>query len=81
MALVRFIEVGRLKKTWAAAIPTDINGCLDGLAMIKSIKKHKALGSRDIDFGDDGGIYVGGFRLVGRFEVKAIDAATCGESG
>lgn len=66
---IRFCEVGRGKLTWEYEIPCCDDGQLDGLAMLKSIRRKNALGSRGVDFTDDGLILVGGFREVGRWEV------------
>lgn len=61
---VRFIEVGRNKKSWEAEYDGELN--YNWLYM----QAKKALMSSDIDFSDDGKIYAG-FRNVGRFEVEA----------
>lgn len=68
-ARIRFSNVGRDKKNWEADIPILPDGFLDESAMIRSIKKHKALGSRGIDFETDGKITVGLFRYVGDWSV------------
>jgi hypothetical protein len=65
--LVRFSNVGRNKKTWDAEIPCE-NGVLDGVAMLKSIRKSGALMSRSVDIDDVGNIVVGGYRVVGRWD-------------
>jgi hypothetical protein len=67
---VKFIDVGRGKKSWEAEIPVG----RFHTAMRASIKKQKALGSNGIEIEFDegtgtGDIYVGGFRKVGHFEV------------
>lgn len=66
--VVSFSNVGRGKLSWTATLPR-----LDDASMIREIKKRGALGSRDIDFSDDGSgggaIYVGGFRQVGEWRV------------
>ncbi len=63
-ATIRFSDVGPRKLTWTAAVPLPLS--VRGLT--REIRKHQALGSREIDFSDDGGIYVGMFRCVGSWE-------------
>lgn len=63
---IKFTEVGRDKKSWSEDIPC-VNGLLSAKAMVKSIKKHRALASNGIEFLEDGTIVVGGFREVGRW--------------
>jgi hypothetical protein len=67
---VSFREVGRDKKTWTA----DMDSLSDS-ALIKQIKKQRALASSGIDFawddcGQHAGIYAGGFRHVGNLSVE-----------
>ncbi|MGE5631350.1 MAG: hypothetical protein ACM3TR_09675 [Caulobacteraceae bacterium] len=59
---VKFIEVGRSKKTWE----TECEGELTYEWLYSQAKK--ALFSSNIDFTDDGKIYAG-FHNVGRFEI------------
>lgn len=66
-AAVRFVDVGADKKNWTAMIPID-DGLLSERAMIQSIRKNNALMSRVVDVGENGGIYVGGWRCVGKWE-------------
>lgn len=76
---VTFTDVGPRKKTWTAMILIE-DGLLDEEEMYKSVRKSHALGSRGIDFTDDGLILVGGFRPVGRWEVTRTvesEAAKC----
>lgn len=73
--IVQFSNVGRAKKSWRAEIP-DRNGVLDAVAMERSIRKSKALMSRDIEVDEDGGIYVGGFRRVGEWSAIKEEAST-----
>lgn len=69
MGFVRFTDVGRGKKSWDADIPFHESSI--------AIEAGKACASRGVDaFLDDGsttkgGIYVGGFRRVGSFEIVA----------
>jgi len=63
MAKVRFIEVGRNKMSWEA----ECKGEPTYNWLHKQVKK--VLGSRGIDFSNDGQIYAG-LRPVGRFEIK-----------
>lgn len=69
---VSFRDVGPSHKSWDAELPAP----LTAHSMIRSIKKNHALGSREIDFHDNGGIYVGMFRRVGSFEIHDQPAAT-----
>jgi hypothetical protein len=67
--IVRFLEVGRERKSWASELTS-----LADRALIKEIKTHRALMSQGIDFAwsDDGTqatIFVGLWRRVGRLEV------------
>lgn len=59
---VKFIDVGRNKKSWEAECDGELN-----YNWLYSQAK-KALMSSDIDFSDDGTIFAG-FRSVGKFEV------------
>lgn len=61
---VTFTDVGRNKRSWEAELP------LTESAFIRSIKLHSALMSQgiEIDF-KRGWIIVGGFRVVGHFEI------------
>ncbi len=59
---VKFIDVGRNKKSWEA----ECKGQLTFDWLYSQAKK--ALMSSDIDFTDDGSI-LAGFRTVGRFEI------------
>lgn len=66
---VQFENVGRNKKSWTADIE-EINGDL----LMRQIRKHGALGSRDVSFlwdddTNEGVVVVGGFRQVGTFRV------------
>lgn len=64
--LVRFMEVGRDKKTFTDNVPAP-RGMPTYRGMVSAIRKHHALLSRDIEFGDEGEIFAG-VRQVGRFE-------------
>lgn len=75
---VRFIDVGSNNKTWEADIPL-LDGVLCGDSMLRSIRKSGALMSRIIDVENDGDITVGGWRVVGRWEVVEHAPATTGE--
>ena len=68
--IVKFIEVGRNKLSWEEDIPLLEDQSLDGMKMYKSVKAKASLGSKDIDFLDDGTITVGMFRPVGRWEAQ-----------
>jgi len=67
---VKFIEVGRDKKSWEITMPT-----LCGDTMIKSVRKSGALMSFEIDVecyhGGTGWIYAG-MRNVGKIEWEEI---------
>jgi hypothetical protein len=60
---IRFANVGRDKKTWEEEIPVN-DGLFDGMAMLRSIRNHKALLSREVEITDDGFI-LAGLRGVG----------------
>lgn len=62
--IVRFIEVGRNKKTWEA----ECAGEPDYKFLNGQVRKNGALMSSFLDFDDDGAIRAG-LRTVGRFEV------------
>ena len=68
--LIKFIDVGRDKKTWEEDIPLD-DGLLDGVAMVKAIRRKRALLSRGIECSDDGLIFAGE-RAVGRWIVSPL---------
>ena len=63
--LVKFIEVGRNKRSWES----ECKGELNYNWLYKEAKK--ALMSSEIDFSDNGIIFAG-FRNVGRFEVVNV---------
>lgn len=75
MVTVEFNEVGRDKKSWTDTLPH-----LSASTLSKSVKRNRALMSRDIEFEFDqgemsGSIIVGGMRPVGSWRVvKASDA-------
>lgn len=73
---VRFTNVGRDKKSWDETIPLNAHGEIPESSLVRSIKDHHALASRDIDFDDMGGIWVGGLRKVGDFEIIGVTPAT-----
>jgi hypothetical protein len=60
---VRFSDVGPSKQTWEADIPLTFS------ALVKQIRKHHALGSRDLLFDLDAKAIYAGVRKVGRVEV------------
>jgi len=76
---IQFTDVGPRKLSWTA----NLSEPLTHRALVAQIRKHHALGSRGIDFADNGGIYVGVFRRVGTWgEALAVDAvATLDEVG
>jgi hypothetical protein len=61
MVTVHFVGVGRSKDTWSVTLPLP----LTHHALYREVKKKRALMSEDIQFTDDGGIYVGLVRRVG----------------
>lgn len=63
---IRFVDVGRDKMTWEAECRE-----LTHIWLLKQVLAKRALISRDIEFDDDGNIWVGGVRCVGRFEEVA----------
>lgn len=63
---IKFIDVGRDKKCWEAEIPC-VDESISIAAILKSIRKNKAIMSRDVEITDDGGIFVGGLRKVGEW--------------
>ena len=69
--ILRFLDVGRTKRTWEARLP------LDGDAIVRHVAKSGALMSRciEIDYDDETGtgVITAGFRVVGRI-VKVADA-------
>lgn len=72
LTVVEFRNVGMGHKSWTDSWA----GPLTHARMVRSIKAQGALGSREIDFvfdddGVNGRIYVGIFRRVGEFTVKA----------
>lgn len=71
--MIEFVEVGRGRHTWTTRVKQLSHG-----ALLRAVKQKGALMSSDIEFGFDdetqeGAIFVGGFRKVGRFRV--IDEA------
>ena len=67
---VRFIEVGREKKSWEA----ECRGELTYDFLIGEVRKNNALYSSDVGFYEDGAIRAG-FRTVGRFEIIQEEGA------
>ncbi len=65
LVTVHFDRVGRNKETWSVALPRP----LTHHALCREVKKKRALMSADIEFADDGGIYVGLIRRVGSWTV------------
>lgn len=61
---VYFINVGPQKLSWSADV------VLDARELTTEIHRRGALGSRGIDFADNGGIYVGGLRRVGTWSLE-----------
>jgi hypothetical protein len=73
MIRVIFTEVGPRKLSWEAQTET-----LTYSWLMKQIRAKRALMSRGVDFDEEtGGIYVGGFRRVGSFQI-ITDVAACG---
>jgi len=64
MVEVVFKDVGPRKLSWTAMLKHPLTYG----ALFKEVKKRKALMSQDIDFADNGGIYVGFMRRVGSWE-------------
>ena len=62
MPKVKFIGVGRKRKTWEADLPDTEPGTLAKEA------RSAGLLSSQVDC-SDGGVYVGGWRLVGNYKV------------
>lgn len=73
MYRVKFEDVGRDKQSWEATVAK-----IDYPSLMKSIRAHGALGSRDVDLemtGDASGvILVGGFREVGTFSFTEAES-------
>lgn len=65
---VEFIDVGAGHRSWSADLPRP----LTYHSLYNSVKRNHALGSRDIDFAENGGIYVGGFRKVGSWRIAEV---------
>lgn len=66
---IRFVEVGRNKKSWETEVPEGDRALP---AILKSVQKSGALMSRGIEVvadGAEGRIYAGA-RCVGRFEIS-----------
>lgn len=64
---IQFIQVGPRKLSWTADVPRPVTHH----GLMREIRKHHALGSYDVEFDDNGSIYVGLFRRVGYW--KAIE--------
>ena len=67
--IVLFENVGRAKKTWASTVDA-----IEGDTLLREVRKHGALGSRDVSFlwddeTSEGVVVVGGFRHVGSFRL------------
>ena len=62
---IQFTDVGAGKKSWTADLPRP----LTHHSLFKSVKANHALGSLDIDFAENGAIYVGMCRRVGSWSV------------
>ena len=62
---VKFIDVGRYKRTWEAACKGEITHSW----LYKQVKKNATIMSKGIDFTESGAILVGGVRVVGRYEI------------
>lgn len=63
---VTFTDVGRRKLTWSADLPDPLTQS----SLEREVKTRRALLSNDIDFDENGGIYVGGLRRVGSWSVN-----------
>lgn len=65
---VEFRNVGRGKRTWTATLPD-----LSDVSLLREIRKNGGLASRgvEVEMEEDGtgAIFVGGWRMVGTFEV------------
>ena len=72
---VKFLEVGRNKKTWTkdyADFPSEAQ-------LLREVRKSNALTSSGIDvelIGNAGSIWVGGFRKVGSVEIQEYKAVS-----
>lgn len=68
MITVEFHEVGRGRKSWRSTVPSVCH-----TSLMRQIKKHQALMSRDVEFElDDStgkGEILAGARTVGRFTI------------
>jgi len=64
---VKFINVGRDDKCWEAETAT-----VDHDWLYAQVKKNMAILSSGVEFYENGSIVVGGFRIVGKFEVMEI---------
>ena len=64
---VQFTNVGPKRLTWICDLPRP----LTYHSMFKAVKAVGALGSRDIEFDDNGHIYVGTIRRVGDWSIVA----------
>jgi hypothetical protein len=67
---LRFVDVGRGKATWEQDFNLGANDIEKQI--LRSIKEHSTIASRDIEFffdGEQGSIVVGGFRTIGRIEL------------
>jgi len=62
---VQFTDVGAGHKSWSVELPRP----LTYHSLYNEVKRQHALNSRDIDFAENGGIYVGGLRRVGSWDV------------
>lgn len=62
---VQFTNVGAGKKSWTCELPHP----LTFHSLFNAVKRQQALGSRDIEFAENGGIYVGFVRRVGDWRV------------
>jgi hypothetical protein len=66
MVTVHFVDVGRNKETWSVTLPRP----LTHHALYREVRKNGRLLSQDIEFTDDGGIYVGLGLRVGSWRTE-----------
>ncbi len=63
---VTFTNVGPSRKSWSEDLPRP----LTHHSLYAAVKRQHALGSSDIEFAENGGIYVGMVRRVGSWSAE-----------
>lgn len=69
VAKVQFSNVGRDKKSWTAEVPANDDKTVSQGRLREAVRKQRAIMSKDVEF-DNGGVFVGGFRIVGEYKLE-----------